>query len=174
MLPKSCQSLSSLLFLLHALLLSSLVRAAPNPTAIAEPIRRPRPPIIPGCPSYKDLTTINKYFLRTISAPEVATFYKGYDGFTQDYFWDNFTITDTTPNYPAAQKGKKRPAPGRWAKSRLQFAKGLTEGIPKFREIYGNIEQDPNELNFGGMEGNDCLTAFWEGTYTAKLRKAYG
>jgi hypothetical protein len=174
MLTKPCPNISFLLLLLPALLLSSLVSAAPNPSALAEPIRPPRPSTVPGCPSYRDLISLNKRFIRTIAAPEIATFYQGYYGFTADYFWDNFTITDTTANYPAAQKGKKKSAPGTWANSRTQFAKGLTEGIPEFRTIYGNIEEDPNELNYGGQEGDDCLTAFWKGTYTATLKKAYG
>jgi hypothetical protein len=174
MLAHPSQPYRFLLFFLPALLLSSLVAAAPNPTPVAEPLRRPRQSPVPGCPSYHDLTAENKYFLRTLEAPEVPTFFKGYEGFTEYYFWDNFTITDTTPNFPAPQKGKKLPPPGKWAKSRLQFAKGLEENLPKFREIFGNIEQNPNELNYGGMQGEDCLTAFWEGNYLAKLKKPYG
>jgi hypothetical protein len=140
-------------------------------------VRRPPPRRVPGCPTSRFAHRLSGYFLRTIYDPTIPKEFAefgGYQGWTDNWFWENFTILDTTPNYPAEQKGKKRPPPGKWAKSRRQFADILNKRVPEIRKVLGDIKPDDNEVNFGGMDDKDCLSAFWKATYTAKLKKPYG
>ncbi|ERF72035.1 hypothetical protein EPUS_04953 [Endocarpon pusillum Z07020] len=150
--------------------------APPNPVSAVAAIepRKPPPKAPPGCPTARYLHSLSKYFLRSFYDPDIKKQFGSYEGYTQDWFWDQFSITDTTPNYPAEQKGKKLAAPGRWAKSRREFSNILTEVIPKIRNVLGDIHLDENELSSGGMEGNDCLTGVWKATYIATLKKPYG
>lgn len=167
-------------FILLAFTAFCLVRfvdaAPPNPVsavAALEP-RRPPPKAPPGCPTARYLHSLAKYSLRSFYDPDIKKQYGSYEGYSQDRFWDKFSIIDTTINYPAEQKGKKLAAPGTWAKSRLEFSKKLTAVIPKIRDVLGDIHWDEKELYYGGMEGNDCLTGFWKATYIATLKKPYG
>jgi hypothetical protein len=164
-------------FIFTALSLASLITAVPQgraPTPLALERRKPPQPHAPGCPTARFAHAQSQYFLRGLYEDDIVKKFGSYNGYTQDRFWDNFTIKDITPNYPAATKGKKLPAPGRWAKSRFGFGNKLTEVLPKIRDIFGDIRTDDNELNFGGSDDKDCLTAFWKGTYIATLRKPYG
>lgn len=169
------------LVIFTALSLFSLVDAIPPGRAPADVIVEPRKPpqrAAPGCPTAKFLHRQAEYFLRTYYDPSIPKEYAefgGYHGFTQDWYWDNFTVTDNTPNYPAEQKGKKRAPPGNWAKSRRQFSDKLNEVVPKIRSIFGDIKPNYEELYYGGLvDDNECLTGFWKAVYTAKLKKPYG
>jgi hypothetical protein len=167
-------------FVITALSLSPLVDAAPQkrtpPPLVLEP-RKPPQKAAPGCPTGKFAHRLVKYSLRSFYDDSIAEEFAktgGYNGFTEGWFWDNFTITDETPNYPAKEKGKKLPAPGKWAKSRRQFGDTLTRVLPEIRKVLGDVRWDENELYFGGMDDKDCLTGFWTGTYIATLKKPYG
>jgi hypothetical protein len=98
----------------------------------------------------------------------------GYEAIAANHFWPNCSITDITPNYPAPQKGKTLPPPGNYAKSRDQFVKYHEKYVPKFFEIFGNVEMDGNKPSYGYRLENDCLTYHWENTYLATLLKNYG
>ncbi len=159
-----------------ALALVYLVDAAPPRDISAVAALEPRTPqrAAPGCPTSRFIHFRSQYFLRSFYDPDIKKNFGSYEGFTEDTFWDKFTITDKTSNYPANEKGKKLPAPGKWATSRLQFSQKLTEVIPKIRSVLGDIHWDENELYFGGMDDRDCRTGFWKATYIATLKKPYG
>ena len=167
MFAKSFQLSGLLALFLSISLLSSLVTANPVPEPAAAAKRR-----TPGCPSVKVLPSKNKLFYGTLTRPEIATFDGGYYGFVKDYYSDNFTITDTTANYPSWIDGKKRPVLGTWAKSGTQFAKGLTKNLPKIREIF-DIKVNDNVVTSGGT-GTKCKETTMKATFTAKLKKNVG
>lgn len=148
-------------------LLSSLVTASPVPDPATVAKRR-----TPGCPSVKVLPSQNRLFYGTLTRPEIATFDGGYYKFVKDYYSDNFTITDTTANYPTWIEGEKRPVLGTWAKSGTQFAKRLTENLPKIREIF-DIEVDDNVVTSSG-KGTKCKETNMKATFTANLKKNFG
>ncbi len=159
--------------------LSCLIIAVPQtyaPTPLAVEPRRPPQGHAPGCPTANFAHHLSQIFLQSIYDPpsSIEKQFGGYDAFTRDYFWDNFTIKDITPNYPAEKNGGKLAPLGRWAKSRFTYRNKLKEVVPAIRKIFGDIHWDENELYFGGTEDNDCLTAFWKGTYIATLLKPYG
>ena len=167
MFVKSFQLSGLLALLLSISLLSSSVTASPVPDPAAVAKRR-----APGCPSVKVLPAQNRLFYGTLTRPEIATFDGGYYDFVKDYYTDNFTITDTTTNYPTWIVGKKRPVLGTWAKSETQFAKGLTKYLPKIRDIF-NIEVDGDVVTAGG-QGAKCKETTMKATFIAKLKRNFG
>lgn len=122
--PTSFQGLTAVFF--TALSLLSIVDAIPQgqgPTDVIVEPRRPPPRAAPGCPTASFLHRQAEYFLRAYydaSIPQEFAEFGGYDGYTEGWFQDKFIITDNTPNYPAAEKGKKRLAPGNWANADLR------------------------------------------------------
>lgn len=170
-----------ILLIFTAVSLPSLLDALPQnlaPNTVELEVRRPPPKAAPGCPTARFLHAQTREFLGNFYDPSIPKQYAafgGYDGFTKDKLWYNFTIKDITPNYPAAEKGKKIPPLGRWAKSRRQFADKLNVEMPKIFKVLGNIHYDENKVWYGGtLDDNDCLTGFWKGTYIATLKEAYG
>ena len=166
MLAKSFQLSGLLTLFLSISLLSSSVTAnpVPDPAVVAERGT-------PGCPSVKVLPSQNRLFYGTLTRPEIATFDGGYYEFVGNYYSDNFTITDTTSNYPTWTEGEKRPVLGTWAKSGTQFAKGLTENLPKIRDIF-DIEVNGSVVTSGG-EGTKCRETYMKATFTAKLKRDF-
>lgn len=166
MFAKSFQLSGLLALLLSISLLISPVTASPVPDPAAAAESRP-----PGCPSVKVLPAKNKLFYGTLTRPEIATFDGGYYGFVKDYYTDDFTITDTTTNYPTWIEGKKRAVLGTWAKSGTQFAKGLTENLPKIRDIF-DIQANDDIVTSGG-KGTKCKETTMKATFTAKLKRNF-
>jgi hypothetical protein len=167
MFAKSFQLSGLLALFLSIFLLSSAVTASPVPDPAAVAKRG-----TPGCPSVRVLPSKNRLFYGTLTRPEIANFDGGYYGFVKDYYSDNFTITDTTANYPTWIKDKRRPVLGTWAKSGNQFAKGLTKNLPKIREIF-DITVDDNTVISSG-NGSKCKETIVKATFTAKLKKNFG
>jgi hypothetical protein len=143
-------------------------------TLIAVTLQRPPPYHAPNCPFGSQLAGYGRVFLRCWYDPASAASYGGYRPYTKDYFWKNFTITDVTPNYPGPKKGERLPPPGNYATSRIQFADIFDKYIPKFYEIFGNLQPDYSLPTGGGFADGDCLTYEWESHYTATLLKPYG
>ena len=98
----------------------------------------------------------------------------GYRAYTKDHFFNDFSITDKTTTYPKAQKGKKYPAPGNYANSRIEFADIHAKYQPKFVEIFGNATSVDDKPCFGGRDDSDCLKFTWDCYYQGTLRKDYG
>lgn len=153
--------------LLILLSLSIFTRAAP---------RGPGGPYHkPNCP-YNSVEQGNtRVFLRFWYDPtDLIESNGGYRAYTDDHFFDDFTITDTTPNYPSPNKGIKFPPPGNYARSRLQFADIHSWVIPQAESIFGKPNTDPNYPGGGSMDDNDCLTYRWNHHILATLQKPYG
>ena len=167
-------SRSSCLTGLVALLLSSVLLI---PLASANPVPSPYRPLLvdrPGCPTNQIIQDINKHFIETISTSGPPKDFRDYNRWTSGWFGGNFTITDTTPNYPSPKKGVARAAPGEWAKSRRLFVGCLTVHIPEIRAIF-DIKEDGKGVNIGGLaDPSKCHEACYIGTYTAKLKESYG
>ena len=129
----------------------------------------------PNCP-YNSVEQGNtRVFLRFWYDPsDLIESYGGYRAYTEDHFFDDFSITDNTPNYPSAVKGVKAPPPGNYARSRLQFADIHSSVIPQAESVLGKPNTDPNYAGGGGMDDNDCLTYRWHHHILATLQKPYG
>lgn len=134
---------------------------------------RPPPTHPPNCPYSTDLAGHGRVFLRCFYQPSLATQPGGYREFTKGFFWNDFTITDLTPNYPGPN-GEKLPVIGTYANSRIRFADLLQKYIPKFYEIFGNVQLDGSLPSYGGRQDDNCLGYDWESHYTATLLKPYG
>lgn len=166
MYPKSFSFTGLLATALSLFLLSSPATCTPLPDTVDLSTRA-----APGCPSVKVLPNANKLFYGTLTRPEIATFEGGYYSFVSDYYSSNFTITDNTVNYPTYIKGKKRDVLGTWAKTGKAFAKGLTENLPKIREVF-DIQVDGGlDTSFGS--GAKCRESTTKGTFIAKLKKDF-
>jgi hypothetical protein len=98
----------------------------------------------------------------------------GYRAYTDNHFFDDFYIVDNTPNYPSPIKGVKFPPPGKYARSRLQFADIHSWVIPQAESVFGKPVPDPNYPGGGSMDDNDCLIFRWHHRLLATLLKPYG
>ncbi|KAF7514111.1 hypothetical protein GJ744_004436 [Endocarpon pusillum] len=98
----------------------------------------------------------------------------GYRAYTENHFFDDFSITDNTPNYPGPVKGAKLPRPGNYACSRLQFADIHSAVVPQAEAVLGKPDTDPTYPGGGGMDDNDCLIYRWHHRLLATLQKPYG
>ena len=98
----------------------------------------------------------------------------GYRAYTEDHFFDDFTITDNTPDYPTHLKGIKFAPPGAYARSRLQFADIHSWVLPEVKKVFGKPATDPNYPGGGEMDGSDCLIYRWRHRLLATLLKPYG
>ena len=98
----------------------------------------------------------------------------GYRAYTQNHFFDDFTITDNTPDYPSPIKGLKFPPPGTYARSRTQFADIHSVVVPQAEAVFGKPITDPNYPGGGSMDDNDCLKFHWNHHILATLQKPYG
>ena len=153
------------LFLSISLLISSTTaNPIPDSSAALEPRAL-------GCPSVKVLPNNNQMFYGTLTRPEIATFEGGYYEFVKSYYSSNFTITDTTTNYPTWIQGKKRAVLGTWAKTNQQFAKGLTVNLPKIRDIFDIAVVGNVDSSFG--QGAKCRETTIKATFSAKLKKNF-
>lgn len=129
----------------------------------------------PGCPYNSVLQGRNRVFLRFWHDPSnLIESAGGYRASTENHFFDDFTITDNTPNYPSPVKGVSFPPPGNYARSRLQFADIHSWIIPKARKVFGNVEQAPDSPFGMGQDPNDCLKFSREMRLLGTLLRPYG
>jgi hypothetical protein len=129
----------------------------------------------PNCPYSSVEQGNNRVFLRFWYDPtDLIESNGGYRAYTEDHFFDDFSITDKTPNYPSPIKGVKFPPPGKYARSRLQFADIHSWVVPQAEAVFGKPRTDPNYPGGGGMDDNDCLTFRWKHRLLATLLKPYG
>ena len=152
--------------LLSLSLFSSLVASTPLPESSDLITAR-----TPGCPSPRVFPNKLKQYYRTFTDPAIAGYDGGYYGFVADNYSPNFTVTDNTVNYPTWVKGKKRAVPGTWAKTGKMFAKGLTENLPKIRDVF-----DITIVGSAGVvpgEDAKCLQSDVNATFSAKLKRNF-
>jgi hypothetical protein len=141
-------------------------------------IAQARPPRFhaPNCPFITRSQGLGRVLPRAwYLPPSEVEFYGGYRVFTELNFFDDFSVVDNTTNYPSPIKGVKFPAPGNYARSRLQFADIHSWVIPQVAAIFGNITRD---FDFPGgalrTDPNNCLISRTSFRQLATLQKAYG
>jgi hypothetical protein len=140
-------------------------------------IAEARPPRFhaPGCPYITRTQGLSRVFRRVwYETTATIDFYGGYRGFTDSLFFDDFSIVDNTTNYPSPIKGVKFPAPGKYARSRLQFADIHSWVIPKVEAILGNTTVDSDYPGLYEIDPNNCLIYRMRTRRLATLQKAYG
>jgi hypothetical protein len=140
-------------------------------------IAEARPPRFhaPGCPYITRTQGLSRVFHRIwYETTATIEFYGGYRQFTQDRLFDDFSIVDNTTTYPSPIRGVKFPAPGNYARSRLQLADIHSWVIPQAEAIFGNITTDPNYPGFQSYDPNNCLIYRTRARRMATLQKAYG
>ena len=129
----------------------------------------------PNCPYQSVLTGNTRVFNRFWYDPnDLLESNGGYRTYTEDHFFDDFTITDNTPNYPSPVKGIMFPPPGKYAQSRLEFADKHSWVVPAAESIFGKPRTDDNYAGGGDTDDNDCLIHRWSHRLLATLRQPYG
>ena len=100
----------------------------------------------------------------------------GYRAIAADHFFPDVKITDTTPNYPKKQKGKKYPPPGTYARSNTQFADIHARINPEIQKVLGPeffVEGPPPPVD-PVEEPYNCLVTKSTSYRGATLLQAWG
>ena len=140
-------------------------------------IAEARPPRYhaPNCPFFTRTQGLSRVLPRLwYEPPANIELYGGYRVYTENNFFDDFSIVDNTPNYPSPIKGVKFPAPGKYARSRLQFADIHSWVIPQAAAIFGNITLDFDYPDLYELDPNNCLIYRTRVRRLATLLKPYG
>ncbi len=98
----------------------------------------------------------------------------GYRIYTENHFFDDFTITDNTANYLSPVTGTKLPPPSKYARSRLEFTDIHSWVIPEVEKIFCKPRTNDNYAGGGDIDENDCLTHRWNHRLLATLQQPYG
>lgn len=151
--------------LLLSLLLFLITHTAAGPGQVHPPL----------CPYGSELAGRGRVFLRCwYDYQDIKKYSGSYRAFTKGQMWDNLTVTDITPNYPAPEGHGKFLSPfGEYAENRFQFSDLHEKYIPKFDKTF-DFTHDVNAPSYGYRDENDCLTYHWESHYLATLLKPYG